>query len=183
MISPPKRGSLRPMKVLVSLLALLVAGCATTARYDAAGDVHDLLVAVRDNDRKAFERHIDRDALRRQIESRMVREANASATHPALKSLGIALAQPGAAVAEAVLLQPRVLRMAAEHYGYTPDQPIPGRVTIAGSLKYLDDGRVCATREKGGECLLTFTHGGGTWRLTGFEGELSDLRAALSTAK
>ena len=170
------------MKVLAPLLALLIAGCSATTRLDAAGDVHDLLVSVRDNDQKAFERHIDRDALRRQIEGRMVREATAS-THPALRSLGIALAQPGAAMAEAMLLQPRVLRMAAEHYGYTPDQPIPGRVAIAGSLKYLDDGRVCATRKKQGECLLTFSQRGGTWRLTGFEGELSDLRTALSIAK
>ena len=171
------------MKVLAPLLALLIAGCSTTTRLDAAGDVQELLVAVRDNDRKAFERHVDRDALRRQIESRMVREAHSSTAPGALRSIGIALAQPGAAMAEAMLLQPRVLRMAAEHYGYTPDQPIPGRVAIAGSLKRLDDGRVCATRTKGGECLLTFTERNGTWRLTGFEGELSDLRAALSTAK
>ena len=171
------------MKALAPLLALLIAGCSTTTRLDAAGDVHDLLVAVRDNDRNAFERHIDRDALRRQIEGRMVREARGSTAPSALKSLGIALAQPGAAMAEAMLLQPRVLRLAAEHYGYTPDQPIPGRVAIAGSLKYLDDGRVCATRKKQGECLLTFSQRGGTWRLTGFEGELSDLRAALSAAK
>ena len=169
------------MKVLAPLLALLIAGCSATTRLDAAGDVHDLLVSVRDNDQKAFERHIDRDALRRQIEARMVREARSSPG--ALRSIGIALAQPGAAMAETMLLQPRVLRMAAEHYGYTPDQPIPGRVAIAGSLKRLDDGRVCATRTKGGECLLTFTERNGTWRLTGFEGELSDLRAALSTAK
>ena len=171
------------MKAFAPLLALVVAACATTARVDAAGDVHDLLVAVRDNDRKAFERHIDRDALRRQIESRMVREATSSDAPQAFRSIGIALAQPGAAIAEAMLLQPGFLKMAAEHYGYSPDQPIPGRMAIAGSLKYLDDGRVCVTRRKDGPCLLYFTEGGGTWRLTGFEGELSDLRAALSTAK
>lgn len=171
------------MKALAPLLALLVAGCATTTRIDAAGDVHDLLVAVRDNDRQAFERHIDRDALRRQIEGRLVREANASAAPQALKSLGIALSQPGAAMAEAVMLQPGFLRMAAEHYGYTPDRPVPGRMAIASSLKYLDDGRVCVTREKAGPCLLYFSEGGGTWRLSGFEGELSDLRAAMRAAK
>ena len=183
MISPPTAGFLPSMKVPALLLALLAAACASTSRYDAAGDVHDLLVAVRDNDRAAFERHIDRDALRRQIEGRMVREARTSTAPDGLKALGIALAQPGAAIAEAMLIQPRVFRMAAESYGYTPDQPIPGRMAIAGWLKYLDDGRVCATRKKGGECLLTFTQRGGTWRLTGFEGELSDLRAALSAAK
>ena len=171
------------MKALVPLLALIAAGCSTTTRIDAAGDVHDLLVAVRDNDSKAFERHIDRNALRRQIEGRMVREARASDAPQALKSFGIAMSQPGAAIAEAMLLQPGFLKMAAEHYGYTPDQPVPGRMAIAGSLKHLDDGRVCVTREKAGPCLLYFTEGGGTWRLTGFEGELSDLRAALSAAK
>lgn len=171
------------MRVPGFLLALLLAACSTTSRLDAAGDVHDLLVAVRDNDRTAFERHIDRDALRRQIEGRMVREARSSQAHDGLKALGIALAQPAAEIASAMLIQPYAFRMAAESYGYTPDQPIPGRVAIAGSLKYLDDGRVCATREKDGECLLIFTERGGTWRLTGFEGELSDLRAALSAAK
>lgn len=171
------------MKLLVPLLALVAAGCATTTRIDAAGDVHELLVAVRDNDSKAFERHIDRDALRRQIEGRMVREANASNAPQALKSLGIALSQPGAAMAEAVMLQPGFLKMAAEHYGYTPDQPVPGRMAIASSLKSLDDGRVCVTREKAGPCLLYFTNRFGTWRLSGFEGELSDLRAALAAAK
>lgn len=171
------------MKVLLPLLALVVAGCATTTRIDAAGDVHDLLVAVRDNDKKAFERHIDRDALRRQIEGRLVREAHSSDAPQALKSFGIALAQPGAAIAEAMLLQPSFLKMAAEQYGYTPDQPVPGRMAIAGSLKHLDDGRVCVTRRKDGPCLLYFSQSGGTWRLSGFEGELSDLRAALAAAK
>lgn len=171
------------MKALAPLLALLVAGCATTTRLDAAGDVHELLLAVRDNDQTAFERHIDRDALRRQIEGRLVREANASSAPQALKSLGIALAQPGAAIAEAMVLQPGFLKMVAEHYGYTPDQPIPGRMAIASSLRHLDDGRVCVTRDKGGPCLLYFTERLGDWRLSGFEGELSDLRAGLVAAK
>jgi hypothetical protein len=171
------------MRILFVFMALALASCATTSRLDAAGDVHDLLVSIRDNDQAAFERHIDRPALRRQIEGRLVREARASVASDALKSLGIALAQPAAELASATLIQPRALRMAAENYGYTPGQPIPGRVAIARSLKYLDDGRVCATRKKDGPCLLMFEERGGTWRLTGFEGELSDLRAALSTAK
>lgn len=171
------------MRLLAALIALVAAGCATTARYDAAGDVHALLVAIRDNDARAFERHIDREALKRQIESRLVREAHASAAPGALRSLGLALAQPAAEIASATMINPRALRLTAEHYGYTPDQPIPGRVAIAGALKYLDNGQVCVTREKSGPCLLTFTQRMGTWRLTSFDGELSDLRAALSTAK
>lgn len=171
------------MRFLAPLLALLLASCATTSRYDAAGDVHALLVSIRDNDRATFERHIDRDSLRRQIEGRLVREARGSQASSTLKALGIALAQPAAEIASAALIQPRVFRMAAENYGYTPDQPIPGRVAIAGALRYSGERQVCATRKKDGPCLLIFEEQGGTWRLTGFEGELSDLRAALSARK
>jgi hypothetical protein len=171
------------MRILFVFMALGMASCATTSRLDAAGDVHDLLVSIRDNDKAAFERHIDRDALKRQIEGRMVRETRTSLASDGLKALGYAMAQPAAEMASAVLIQPRALRLAAEHYGYTPDQPIPGRVAIAGSLKHLDDGRVCVTRKKDGPCLLTFTEHSGTWKLTGFEGELKDLRAGLAAAK
>lgn len=171
------------MKAIVPFIALLAAGCATTTRFDAAGDVHDLLVAIRDNDKAAFERHIDRDALKRQIEGRMVREARGSGAPDGLKALGYALAQPAAEMASAMLIQPRSLRLVAEHYGYTPDQPIPGRVAITSALRDLGDRRVCVTRTKDGPCLLTFTERGGNWKLTSFEGELKDLRAGLSAAK
>jgi hypothetical protein len=171
------------MRVLIVFIALALASCATTSRLDAAGDVHALLVAIRDDDRATFERHIDRAALRRQIEGRLVRETRSSGAASALQSLGIALAQPAAQFASAALIQPRVFRMAAENYGYTPDQPIPGRLTIASALRYSGEGQVCATRRQDGPCLLTFEEQGGTWRLTGFEGELSDLRAALSAKK
>jgi hypothetical protein len=171
------------MRRLAALLALTLAACATTSRLDAAGDVHALLVAVRDGDQAAFDRYVDRPALQRQIEGRIVQEARQANVDDGWKALGIALARPAAAVASATLIQPYAFRAAAESYGYTPDQPIPGRVTIASALKYLPDGRVCATEHKHGDCLLMFANEGGTWRLTGFEGDLSDLRGHLSAAK
>ena len=171
------------MKRLVPLLVLALSACATTSRLDAAGDVHALLVAVRDDDRAAFDRYVDRPALKRQVEGRIVQEARASDAPDGLKALGIALARPAAAVASAALIQPYAFRTVAASYGYTPDRPIPGRVAIAGALKYLPDGRVCATEHKRGDCLLMFTNEGGTWRLSGFEGDLSSLREHLSTAK
>lgn len=171
------------MGKLALLLALALSACATTSRLDAAGDVHALLVSIRDEDQAAFDRYIDRPALKRQIESRIVQEARASDAPDGLKAFGIALAKPAAAVASAALIQPHAFRTIAESYGYTPDQPIPGRVTIAGALKHLPDGRVCATEHKHGDCLLMFANEGGTWRLTGFEGDLSDLRKRLSAAK
>jgi hypothetical protein len=40
------------------IVAALLSGCATTSRLDAAGDVHALLVAVRNHDRAGFDAHI-----------------------------------------------------------------------------------------------------------------------------
>jgi hypothetical protein len=64
----------------------------------------------------------------------------------------------------------------ASTYGYRSDQPIPGRVAIAGALKAMPDGRVCATRHKDGPCVLIFSQEAVVWRLSGFQGDLGELR-------
>ena len=173
------------MRVLAPLIAavLVLTGCATVSRYDAAGDVHALLVAIRDDDRNAFEARIDRTALKRQIEGRILRETRQADASTGLQALAAILARPAADLASAALIQPQVFRAVANYYGYTPDRPIPDRVAIGAALRPADDGRVCATRRRDGPCLLVFENQGGTWRLVGFEGELSDLRALAGAAR
>ncbi|MCA6262088.1 MAG: DUF2939 domain-containing protein, partial [Phenylobacterium sp.] len=61
--------------VLFGLLGLLAA-CATASRLDAARDVHALLVAIRDEDRTAFDARVDREALKAEIASRLARETS-----------------------------------------------------------------------------------------------------------
>jgi len=156
--------------------ALALVGCATVQRYDAAADVHELLVAIRDNDRAAFDAHVDKAALKRQIEARLVAETRRAPVTDQWKALGLLLAQPLAQVAGDALVRPSVFRAAAEYYGYTPGMPIPGAIALAGSLRYEGDAHVCATRSKRGPCLLDFTRQGDRWRLSGFEGDLSELR-------
>ena len=73
-------------------------------------------------------------------------------------------------------LRPEAFRAAASYYGYTPDQPLPNRIAIGSALRYRDDGSVCATRKKDGPCLLVFARQDGLWKLSGFEGDLADLR-------
>ena len=162
--------------LLACLLALGLAGCATVQRYDAAADVHALLVAIRDNDRATFDAHVDKAALKRQIEARLVAETRGAPVREEWKALGMLLAQPAASIAGDLLVRPQVFRAAAEYYGYSPTTPIPSSLVIAQSLRYTGDAQVCATRSKTGPCLLTFTREGEHWRLTGFEGELSELR-------
>jgi hypothetical protein len=166
------------MAVLTSMaaLAMLLAGCATAARIDAAGDVHALLIAIRDNDKAAFNARVDRAALKRSIESRLIGEAEKAISDPNLRALSSLLAPALADAADKALIQPSTFRSIANSYGYRPDQPIPGRIAIAGALKRLPDGRVCATRRKDGPCVLIFTNEEGTWRLSGFEGDIDELR-------
>ena len=45
-------------RLIVALLALTLAGCATAQKLGAANDVHALLIAIRDNDRTAFDAHL-----------------------------------------------------------------------------------------------------------------------------
>ena len=171
---------MRPLRPLLAVLtlALMISGCATVSRYDAAGDVHALLIAIRDDDQAGFDRLVDRRALKGSIEARVVRESRKAPVDDGWKALGALLAPTVADVANQLLIQPRVFRSVANYYGYSPDQPIPNRIAIGAALKPLPDGRVCATRKKNGPCLLMFANEGGVWKLSGFEGDLADLKPA-----
>jgi hypothetical protein len=160
--------------VLITGLALALAACATAARYDAAGDIHALLVAIRDNDRAAFDNHVDRPALEAQMKSRLTGAAIQRGG-----ALGGLLAQTFGGLTDALVdaaVQPSVFLAVAEAKGYRPSQPLPGRVSIASSLRYLEGDRVCVVDKKDGPCLLVFRNESGTWRLIAFEGPLDALK-------
>ena len=161
---------------LLALAVVTLAGCATASRFDAAGDVHSLLVAIRDNDRTQFDRYIDRRGLKASLEGRLMRETGRAEMDDGARALAALIAPSLADAAVETMMRPQVFRAAASYYGYTPDKPLPDRLAIGGALKYLPDGRVCATKKKDGPCLLTFTNIEGTWKLSGFDGDLADLR-------
>jgi hypothetical protein len=164
------------IRVLLALtvVAASLSACATVDRLDAGGDVHELLVSIRDNDRATFDAHVDRRALKAQIEARLVDEARNRKPGDKLMALAALAAGPLADVAGEALIRPETFHAAANYYGYTPDRPIPGRVAIASMLHPTGDGRVCAAK-KSGPCLLTFTREGETWRLTSFDAEAANL--------
>jgi len=159
----------RPVSTVVACALGLLAGCATTERLAAAGDVHSLLVSIRDNDRAAFDAHVDRAALEGQIQAVMVRKAGDSRLGDAGAGLSLLLSGPLSRAAGDLLIRPDVFRAVADYYGYTPDRPIPGQFALAAALTPLPDGRVCAKGGKRGPCLLTFADEGGTWRLVAFD--------------
>jgi hypothetical protein len=152
---------------------LMLSGCASVQKLDAANDVHKLLLSIRDNDQAAFEAHIDREALKDVIAAKVTSEAGKDKRYGGLAAV---LAPALAEFAGDSLLQPQVFKTVAAQYGYTADTKIPGPVAISSALKTLPDGRVCATRKKDGPCVLVFTKEAGAWKLTGFEGDVSMLR-------
>jgi hypothetical protein len=161
-------------RLLILLATLTLAGCATAQRLGAANDVHALLLSIRNNDVATFDAHVDRPALKRQIESLIVERTNKR--YGGLASL---LAPGLAGFAGDTLIQPQVFKYVAQQYGYGDNAKIPNAIEIAAALKTLPDGRVCATKKKNGPCTLVFTHEEGGWKLTGFQGDVKDLRLKL----
>lgn len=162
-------------RLILALVAVLsLAACASVQRLGAANDVHALLISIRDNDQPAFEAHVDRPALKQAIQAMI--EQKGAKRYGALASL---LAPGIAQFAGDTLVQPAVFKQVARQYGYSDDTKIPNPLLIAQALKPLPDGRVCATRKKDGPCTLVFTKEAGTWKLTGFEGDVKDLRLKL----
>ncbi len=169
----------RRPKLKLTLAALAVAGlaaCATTQRLTAANDVHTLLIAIRDDDHAAFDAHIDRPALQHELETRILERTQASNADDAVKALGALFAHPVAQLAGDALLRPNVFRAVAEYYGYKPGTPIPSQLEIAGALRALPDGRVCAAKGRNGPCLISFADEGGVWKLVSFDGDIKQLR-------
>ena len=99
---------MRPMiaAALAAVLLSLVAACATTQRYSAAGDVHALMVAIRDNDGPTFDAHVDRRALEAQIQDLIMQRAARPGTSDAVRGLGAILSGPLARAAGGLLIQP-----------------------------------------------------------------------------
>ncbi len=162
--------------LLASFAVAALAACATTERINAAGDVHALLIAIRDDDAAAFEAHVDRAALEHELEAKILDQSQAPSSTETVRALGALLARPIARLAGDALVRPEVFRAVAEYYGYRPQTPIPSQLEIAGALRALPDGRVCAARRHNGPCLITFADEAGTWRLVSFDGDISQLR-------
>ena len=164
---------MRRFAVILAAAASLAA-CATAQKLGAANDVHAFLVSIRDNDQTAFDAHVDRAALKQDIQAKI--EAMAAKRYGS----AAALLAPGLAqFAGDTLVRPQVFREVARQYGYGDDVKIPNPVIIAQALKPLPDGRVCATKKKNGPCTLVFSKEDGVWKLTGFEGDVKDLKLKL----
>ena len=168
---------MRPLRRLLApvLLVAALAACATVPKFEAAGDIHAFLVAIRDGDRGSFDAHVDRQALKAQLKSRLIAAQAESHGDASWQALGAVLAGPLVDVGVDALVQPTTFRAAALQLGYSPDQPIPSRLQIDAFLRSIGDGSVCVVTRREGPCTLVFRNEDGVWRLVGYEGDLGRL--------
>ena len=157
------------------LLALALAACATVPKFEAAGDIHAFLVAIRDGDQQGFDAHVDRPALKTQLKSRLIADQAQSHGNASWQALGAVLAGPLVDVGVDALVQPQTFRAVAIRLGYAPDRPIPNRLQIDAFLRAIGDGSVCVVTRRDGPCTLVFRNEDGVWRLVGYEGDIGRL--------
>lgn len=165
---------------LFAFAALLAAGCATVARYDASADIHAFLVSVRNGDRAAFDAHVDKPALKAQLRARLIAEAASASGAQSAPTAGAILAGPLVDAGVELLVRPEVFRAAAELMGYGPDKPIPNMLIIGHEVKPLSGARVCVMLDKG--CSFVFQREDGVWKLVAFEGEIGSITRRLKHA-
>jgi hypothetical protein len=164
----------------VALAALLAAGCATVAKYDASADIHAFLVSVRNGDRAAFDAHVDRPALKAQLHERLIAAAASAHGAQSAPTAGALLAGPLVDLGVDLLVRPEVFRAAAEMMGYDPDRPIPNMMVIGHEVRPLSGDRVCVLLER--RCSFVFRREAGVWKLVAFEGDLASLGKRLKRA-
>ncbi len=156
-------------RLAAALLSL--AGCATGERLDAAGDVHALMVAVRDDDRAVFAAHVDKVALEARLQALLVARARAANLPPAIAAAGVFASGPVSRWAGEALIRPGVFRAVADYYGYRPQTPLPGVLALSTVLRPMPGGRMCASGHGSGgkgDCLLMFVREDGVWKLADF---------------
>ena len=153
--------------VAAAAAAFLLLGCSGATQRDAADDVRAFLHAARTGDSAAFERHVDRPALRAALEQELRREMP-NTVRAAERRGGLAAHVDG-------MISPYGLRQALMR-GDTRDRT-PPEAEVAALLIVVDERRVClpgATREV---CSLTFTRGpDDVWRLTAVDLQTSFRR-------
>ena len=78
----------------IGLLAAALSACASVQRLDAASDVHALLVSIRDDDPATFDAHVDRGALKQELQGKLdERIGKVRKLQPIADQLGVSLAQ------------------------------------------------------------------------------------------
>jgi hypothetical protein len=143
----------------ILLLPPLAACERANAQLEAAQDVRAFIVAVKEQDRTAFDRHVDREALKADVRRQL--QARGAEGDPAGLLLG---SRQGERLLDG-LIAPESFNFALQQAGPVLDRT-PSAPEIAALLKPAGENRLCLP-EGGvqGPCAVTFAKQGDDWRL------------------
>lgn len=157
----PSRCSLVKRHIAFPLLAALALSACERAntQLDAAQDVRAFIVAVREQDRSTFDRHVDREALKADVLRQL--RARSAEGDPASLLLG---SRQGERLLDG-LIAPESFNFALRQAGPALDRT-PSAPEIAALLKPAGEDRLCLPQGGlQGPCAVTFARRGDDWKL------------------
>lgn len=156
----------------LALTAISLAGCEqATQRYGAAQDIHAFFAAVESGDRPAFDAHIDRPALRKQLRSGIGQAIGAKVgmSGEAADVLNDLLGSDSADQAMDRMISPESFRIVWQN-SKIPIKTTPSAWQIAPMLKITPPDQACLTKQPGSDdCVMIFKDEAGTWKLIAIE--------------
>jgi len=143
---------------IIAILALGLCGCGESSSKGAAESATRLLTAAFAGDRAAFEREIDRAAVRDDLRRQMTELAKATALDVEGGPSDFALDR---------MIGPDALTLVRAGTGEALTAA-PTATQVAALVKVVDDKHACLRdAEAPGRCLLTFSKDRNGWRLVG----------------
>lgn len=145
---------------LLTAAVIALAGCQQAdTRLEAARDVRTFLIAVKERDQSAFDRHVDKDALKADL----IRQLRARAGEGDPAAALLASGQADRLLDG--LITPEAFNFAVEKAGPALDRT-PSAPEIAAVLKPAGEDRLCLpSGGRDGPCAAIFANQGGDWRL------------------
>ena len=151
-----RRRVFRAAAALALALPLALGACGIDVRADAAQGIARFLDAVRRGDRAAFEKAIDRPALRADLRDQLADLGRA-------KDIDIEGGPSEFALDR--MITPEAFRLVSAHSGEPlPIAPSAAQVALLMTVK--DKTHVCLGDAAGQRCALAFAKRDGVWRLT-----------------
>ncbi|MGZ3378426.1 MAG: hypothetical protein ACXU8S_17665 [Phenylobacterium sp.] len=147
----------RRAPLAASVLVLALSACGIDVRADAAQGIARFLDAVRRDDHQAFEKAIDRPALRADLRDQLADLGRAR---------DIDIEGGPSEFALDRMITPEAFRLVSARTG-EPMPMAPSAAQVALLMTVKDKSHVCLGDAAGQRCALAFAKRGGAWRLTG----------------
>jgi hypothetical protein len=157
----------RNLVVALTALAVTLGGCDVGVRADASKAIERFLTAVHNDDRRAFEAAIDRQALRADLRDQLTDLARAK---------GVVVEGGPSDFALDRMITPAAFQLVEAQSGQAL-HVAPNATAIALMMQVKDRAHVCVGDPGKPRCALSFAKREGTWRLVGMQA--TDLKIAV----